>query len=280
MALTFKPNESQNGGRNLVISAEDLPQFLIDAKVAIEHGRINEAGQILNDQALADLSERLEKDPPRTDAMFMVGLMLDRIGQLGKAEEWYRKLLQIEPNAVAWHKLGLICQSTGRISEAIGYRKKALEAEPDNTLFQISLALDTIRQGKTQEGVELLRKIVEKDPGNADAHSKLLFHMHFMPELDQPTLFDEHLRWGRTHAPLSRARTTHENTPEPDRRLRIGYLSPDFRIHATVYNFAPLVDAHNRKLVEVYGYGNVSKPDSFTEYLEQKFDRYRSVYGM
>ena len=279
-SLAFQPGDSKNGGRQLVVSADNLPQFLIDAKLAIENGRIKEARQLLNDEGVKAVHEMLEENPSRIDVMFMLGLMFGRIGQLSKAEEWYRKLLQIEPNACAFYELGRICRSTDRISEAIEYQNKALQTEPDNTLFQISLALDTIRQGKTQKGVELLRKIVEREPDNIDAHSKLLFHMHFLPELDQQILFEEHRRWGQMHAPPSRAKTAHENTPDPQRRLRIGYLSPDFRMHSTVYNFAPLVDAHDREQVEVYGYGNVSKPDSFTEYLIQKFDQYRSVYGM
>ncbi len=280
MALTFKPDNSIHGGRQLVVSADDLPQFLIDAKVAIESGCIEEAKQLLNDQAIETLNETLEDNPSRTDMMFMLGLMFGKIGLPHKAEEWYRKVLQIEPNGHAFYKLGRICRSTDRISEANEFARKALQAEPKNSLFRISFALDAIREGKTHDGVELLRRIVKEEPGDIDAHSKLLFHMHFLPDLDQKGLFEEHRRWGLTHAPLSRAKTDHANTPEPERRLRVGYLSPDFRIHATAYHFAPLVEAHDRDMVEVYGYGNVTRPDSFTEYLQRKFDKYRSVFTM
>ncbi|MBL7185320.1 MAG: hypothetical protein ISS70_03265 [Phycisphaerae bacterium] len=280
MALTFKPDNSRHGSRQLVVSADDLPQFLIDAKVAIESGRIEEAKHLLNDQAIEALNEMFEDNPSRTDIMFMLGLMFGKIGLAHKAEEWYRKVLQIEPNAHVFYKLGRICRSTDRISEANEFAEKALQAEPKNTLFQTSLALDAIREGRTRDGVELLCRIVEEEPSNVDAHSKLLFHMHFLPDLDQQGLFEEHRRWGLAHAPLSRAKTNHTNTPEPERRLRVGYLSPDFRMHATVYNFAPLVEAHDRDVVEVYGYGNVARPDSFTEYLQHKFDKYRNVFTM
>ena len=277
MALTFKPDNSRNRGQQLVVSAEGLPQFLIDAKVALESGRIEDAKQLLSEQALNDT---IEDNPSRTDIMFMLGLMFGKIGLRRKAEEWYRQVLQIEPNAHAFYELGRICRSTDRISEANEFAEKALQAEPENTLFQISSALDKIRDGETKKGVALLRTIVRKEPGNVDAHSKLLFHMHFLPDLDQLKLFEEHRRWGLTHTPLSQAKTNHSNTPEPERRLRVGYLSPDFRTHATVYNFAPLVEAHDRDVVEVYGYGNVARPDSLTEYLQHKFDHYRNVFTM
>jgi len=280
MALTFKANSSGNGGQQLVISAQDLPQFLIDAKTAIEAGQIEEAERLLNDPAVEALGETLENNPSQTSVMFMLALMFGKIGQTAKAEHWYRKILEIEPDPFTLYKLGRICRSTNRISESREYGRKALEAEPENTLFQISLALDNIREGQAKQGVDLLRKIVEKEPGNSDAHSKLLFHMHFLPEPDQRSLFEEHRRWGQTHAPMSLARAVHTNEPDPERKLRVAYLSPDFRIHATTYNFAPLLEAHDREAVEVYGYGNVARPDNYTEYLQQRFDLYRNVFGM
>jgi len=211
MALTFQPDNSRNGGQQLVVSAGDLPQFLIDAKVAIEDGRVEDAKQLLSDRVL---NETLENDPSRTDIMFMLGLMFGKIGLTHKAEQWYRKVLEVEPNAHTFYKLGRICRSTNRISEADEFAAKALQAEPENTLFQISFALDTIREGKARDGVQLLHRVVDRDPGNIDAHSKLLFHMHFLPELDQQKLFEEHRRWGAAHAPLSRAKTNHTNNPE------------------------------------------------------------------
>ncbi|UCE46559.1 MAG: hypothetical protein JSW47_13155, partial [Phycisphaerales bacterium] len=279
MALNFKPDNSGSGVQQLVVSAQDLPQFLIDAKAAIESGHIEEAGRLLNDRTVEQFGETLIGNPSCTSAMFTLGLMFGKIGETRKAEEWYRKVLEVEPSGFAYYKLGRICRSTNRIAESREYRNKALEIEPKNTLFQTSLALDMIREGETRKGVELLRQIVEREPGNSDVHSKLLFHMHLLPDLNQQELFEEHKRWGLAHAPVSLARIVHGNTPEPERRLRVAYLSPDFRIHATTYNFAPLVEAHNRDVVEVYGYGSVARPDGYTEYLRQKFDVYRNVYG-
>jgi len=81
MALTFQPDNSRNGGQQLVVSAGDLPQFLIDAKVAIEDGRVEDAKQLLSDRVL---NETLENDPSRTDIMFMLGVV--RMVSLGSAQ--------------------------------------------------------------------------------------------------------------------------------------------------------------------------------------------------
>ncbi len=110
-------------------------------------------------------------------------------------------------------------------------------------------------------------------------HSSLLINLQYLPKIDHQMLFQEHKRWGRLHATPAKARASHNNAPYPDRRLRIGYISPDFYMHSVSYFIEPVLDAHNRDVVEVYGYGNVEYPDQVTRRLTGKFNRYRNIYG-
>jgi len=80
MALTFKADNSENGGKQLVVSAQDLPQSLIDAKIAIEGGHIEEARRLLSDRTVETSCETLEGNPSQTGVMFMLGLMFGKIG--------------------------------------------------------------------------------------------------------------------------------------------------------------------------------------------------------
>ncbi len=267
-------------GFRVAVSREGLPPFLIKAKEAIDLGNITEANRLLDDQAVGNVGEMLKKDPTRTDAMFMLGRMLFELKQGQRAEECYKMIVNIEPNALVYHELGRICWLMQRPTEATQYQRKAVEAEPDNTVFQLSLALDLTRQGQIEDGVRLLREIVEKRPDNVNVHSKLLFQMHYLPDLDRQMLFDEHKRWGQTHAPTTMAKKSHDNDPDPDRRLRIGYISPDFRKNSAAYNFKAFLDGRNHGVVEVYGYGSVAEPDGFTKCLMTEFDRYRDVYAL
>lgn len=270
----------KGGGLQVVVSEEGLPKFLIEAKDAIEAGWTDKASDLLNGRAIDQVRKVVHEDPSRTDVMFMVALMFGTIGRVAKAEEWYKKILEQGSDALVLYELGRICRRSGRLSEATQYRRKAVEEDPDNPEFRIALALDLIREGKVQDGVDLLREALESDPSNADTHSKLLFHLHYLPIQDRQQLFEEHKRWGWMHAPATLAKRSHDNDPDPDRRLRVGYICADFRTHSVAYNFEAILAGRNREAEHVYGYGNVAEPDGMTERLKAQFDHYRDIRGL
>jgi len=258
----------------------DLPQFLVEANAAADAGRIEEAVRLLDDDAVEFAREIVEKDPSRVFVIYALAAAFRKTGQLLRAEDWYKKILKGGQDNSACNELGTICRAQGRLSEAIQYRRKALQAYPDDAGICNNLARDLIQAGETQEGFDLLRKSVEKAPKHPDVRSNFLNHLHHLPDLDPQALFDEHEQWGRIHAPPTLAGASHDNAADPDRRLRVGYISPDFRTHSVAYFFEPLLDGHDRQSVEVYGYGNVAFPDRMTERLKRKFDHYRNVRGM
>ena len=212
--------------------------------------------------------------------MFRLADVLIKAGRLNEAEQCYKRLLDTGPNAAVYSKLGCLCQYTGRLSEALEYQRKALEVEPDRPELLANYARALMETGRMEEGIELLKKAVEKMPENWQARSNLLLRLHQMPQLDRQALLDEHKRWARIHVPANQAKTNHRNEPEPDRRIRIGYISPDFRRNSVAYFFEPILDGHDRCDVEVYGYGNVEFPDEITERLIEKFDCYRDIRSL
>lgn len=279
-SLTWVSGNSKTGEMRVVVEARNLPAFLLSAKAAIEAGDMKQAAELLNDEAIEQVNQMLNRDSSRTDIMFMLGLMFDRIGLLGKAERWYRKVIEHEPNASAFRCLANICKRSHRLLEAIEYQRQSVRMDPDNARFLSCLGVYLINAGRTQEGLGVLRRAMEKEPQVSDIHSKLLFHLHYLPDLDPNMLLTEHRQWGRLHAPVSLARKSHDNIPDPDRRLRIGYVSADFRRHSVAYNFEAFLSKRDTDEVEVYGYGNVYRPDDVTGRLKLQFDHYRDIWGL
>jgi predicted O-linked N-acetylglucosamine transferase (SPINDLY family) len=267
--------------------AATLSPSLIQANQAAAAGNIKHAAEILKEKVEKAVLEIIDDDPSRTDLMLVLAMLFKQTRQLKKARELFEKILQIESNPLIYNELGYICRCLGQFSQAIRYQTKALEARSSNTVsaapypeLLANLARTLIGAGKVQEGIELFRKALEIEPKNAAMHSSFLFNLHFLPQLDPQMLFDEHKRWGQMHAPPSLAKISHSNDPNPDRRLRVGYISPDFCTHPVAYFFEPLLDGHNRSEVELFGYGDVRIPNDVTQRLRKKFDHYRNIRGL
>ncbi|MFA5238951.1 MAG: tetratricopeptide repeat protein [Phycisphaerae bacterium] len=275
---TFQETAPKKDNMQIGISS-DTPKFLVEANAAITTGQIERARELVNDQGVEKVRRIIQENPSRTDIMLMLAVMLHRTRQLDKAEEWFKRILAVEPNALVYNELAVICDAKGCFSEGAEFLKKAIELAPDVLALKVNLAKKLRTIGRVQEGIELLREAVEKEPDNSIFHSNLLLELHYLSEIDCQSLFEEHKRWGQIHAPANKARTIHNNNPDPDRRLRIGYISPDFYGHAIASFFEPLLDGRNREAVEVYGYGNVERPDNVTERLKEKFDHYRNIRG-
>ncbi|KPK43422.1 MAG: hypothetical protein AMJ65_05860 [Phycisphaerae bacterium SG8_4] len=265
----------------LNIPAGFLPDFIAEANMAVNRGLIAKAVDLLNDDNVAKASQIAAANPMQADVIyFMLALTFQKTRQLKKAARWYKKILEHQQNALVLNELGCIYQNIGRLSDAMEYRRKALQIEPDNPGICSNYAADLMLAGRTQEGITLLQNALRANPGNALIHSNVIWYMHYLPDQNPQSLLEEATRWGQMHAPMSLAKTCHENTPDPDRRLRIGYISPDFRKHSVAYNFEAFLSGRNSETTEVYGYASVSHPDEMTEHLKKRFDRYRNVFGV
>ena len=249
---------------------------VLDIRSLVESMRKQGKGE----KAAEVLEKMVVANPKRLDFTFELAFLYDNMAQYDKAEQHYNNIIKLVPHAITYDRLGCLCLKTERISESISYLRKAHEMLPDNISIQNDLAAVLLKSGEEIEGSRLLQNSIEKAPMDMKIHSTFLYHMHLLPDLDQQTIFDAHKQWGIKQAPLSLADLSHNNTPDPHRKLRIGYISPDFRKHPVTLLFEVLLDAHNRDVVEIYGYGNVEHPDEITHKLEGMFNSYQNIYGL
>ncbi len=230
--------------------------------------------------AICVFQQILDKDSVRTDVLFLLGKALKETGQLEKAEECFNKVLKKKTTAPVLYELESISRKKGCLSQAVQYRKKVLELNPNNPQFLWYAAEIMVSVERKQLGINLLRMAIKRAPKRAEIGSSLLHVLHFLPNLDAEMLFEEHKRWGRNYAPADLAAKCHNNDPDPNRQLRVGYVSPNFYRHSVAFFFESLLDAHDRNDVEVYGYGDIKFPDKVTERLKLKFCCYRDIGRM
>ena len=254
-----------------------MPQWLKDAEAVFDSGDKDRALELLTESRIDKAIENLSH-PERVFVLYGIAQVLKKFEQKESAEKYYKELDKTTSYSVVNYEIAAICKAYGRITESIGYLEKAAQLRPNSNIIWNSMGVALMSTGQKERSVECIRKAVELEPGNSKFHSNLLFSMHYLSEIGLDVIFQEHKKWSQIHTPASLQRTSHSNDAAGDRRLRIGYVSSDFRTHSVSYFFPPLLSAHDRGKFEIYGYGNVESPDDVTNCLKAGFDVYRDIF--
>ena len=281
--LTSPPGRLQSlrlreGG--LEISTDRMPPFLLEANAALQAGQQARATALLGDANVAVVERIIQEQPCRTDLMYILAKLLRDTGQADRAEPWLKRLLEYEPHPVAYNDLGHIVEKTwARLTEATACFRRAVDLDPDCPEYWMDLGTSLIRTGRLEEGLAWLDRAVQKRPDHPVIRPIWVWNQHY--RLDDRRFFFDQYRWlARIQYPGNRARQGHANVPDPDRRLRVGFLSPDFRYSPPAAVLDLVLDGLPRDRLEVYGYGNVPRPDAVTGRLAGKVEVYRPVHGM
>jgi protein O-GlcNAc transferase len=234
------------------------------------------------DEAVAACRCALELKPAFPEAHNNLGNALRERGQLDEAVAACRCALQLRPDFPEAHiSLGAALAAQGRFDEAMAAYRHALRLKPAYPQALNDLGILLKDQGELDEAIASYRHALQMKPDDARAHSNLIYTLHFHPGHDHRTITEERRRWNRqfgdSQKPFVRP---HFNDRDPDRRLRIGYVSPDFRDHVVGRNVMPLIRRHDRRNFEVYCYAGVLRPDDWTDEFRRCAGPWRSTVGL
>jgi predicted O-linked N-acetylglucosamine transferase (SPINDLY family) len=122
---------------------------------------------------------------------------------------------------------------------------------------------------------------MELRPDDPAVHSSLVYTLYFSPDFDGRAIRDAHRLWDVQHAvPRVGFIAPHGNERSPDRRLRVGYVSPNFRRHAQAFFTVPLFSQHDHRDFEIFAYADVLGPDDVTQRLQSYCDVWRDISGL
>jgi predicted O-linked N-acetylglucosamine transferase (SPINDLY family) len=240
-------------------------------------------------EAQIHLTLALLLKPDFASALVNMGAAMLSQNRYNEAGAFYRRGLAVEPGYVpAYSHLAHVDEEQGRLVRAVaGYRRTLdlLAANPGND--------GNVRLAETQahahQGVSSVQAkladfgpvVAQSDAAMAllpDDHGlweKRLYAFSYHPDLSVEQIFAEFVRWGdRFPAPASDF-SRHDRTP--GRKLRIGYLSPDFRRHTSRFYFWPLFVNHDPAKVELFAYSNVARDDEFTARFRSVFPHWRDI---
>jgi predicted O-linked N-acetylglucosamine transferase (SPINDLY family) len=208
-----------------------------------------------------------------------LGQVLERLERYDEAARCYEAAIELDPGyAEAHNNLGLVHARQDRLTDAEALYRKAIDLDPDYAEPHTNRGNLLKDRGELDAAIGCCRRAIELRPDLSELHSNLLLTLHYHPDYSPADLEREHRAWAERHvAPLAAGRRPHENGPEPERRLRIGYVSPDFREHPVARFLLPLFREHDRRQVEVFTYSDVTKPDTITGLVRDHVDRWRDV---
>ncbi|MCG8373750.1 MAG: tetratricopeptide repeat protein [Balneolales bacterium] len=207
--------------------------------------------------------------------------LLNRQGKYEEAEAMAKKTLQLHPNLFEAHgNLGNVYKNQGNYEKAEFHFKEALKLNPDQSLVLYHLGATLLYSNRHKEASEHLRKSLEIDPTFYQAHSSLVYAINYIEEPTQQDIFEEHVQWGvqHSHGIKEQGWPWIERTPE--KKLRVGFVSPDFKAHVVALFIQQLFKHYDKEHFEFIGYAEVEKPDNFTSTFMSLLDGWRSTIGV
>ena len=260
------------------------------------------------------ITNSLSLDPGQPEGYFILGQILEKNKELKNAKEHYRSAIALNPKylpaivnlgrilrglsefeeAMSLYSeaivagvdspeirlnLGNILQDVGRLDEAGKSFRYAIKLKPSYPEAYINLGKVLMGQGQSPEALVTIRRGLDIAPGLSEGGSNYLMCLNYISSTSALELEQESRFWGKRYRNTNRY-FKWPNTKEPDRKLKICYLSPDFRIHSVSYFFEPLLAGHNREGFEIYCYSNVSCPDETTYRLKRMSDQWRNIWGL
>jgi predicted O-linked N-acetylglucosamine transferase (SPINDLY family) len=290
-AITLQP-DSATALNNLGIAlqlrgslAEAIPCFeraiALQPDFADAHYNLGVARQTegRDDLAVACYRAALAVRPNYLGAQYNLGYALQQLRQFREAATSYRAVLTLEPTHLdTLNYLGVVLYELGELDEALTCFERAIELQPAYPHAFTNLGRVMSDRGRLDEALQAYRRSIALRP-DEQVHSGVIFTLDHHPTATLEMAFAERRAWNAAHAAaLTVAAPAHANRPDPERTLRVGYVSGDFRNHSASTTFSPIL-AHDPGQVEVVCYADVARPDDRTTVFSSQVPHWRNIAG-
>ncbi|MBI3903786.1 MAG: tetratricopeptide repeat protein [Nitrosomonadales bacterium] len=261
--------------------------LLLKPEYAEAHNNMGAAlqNQGKSDAAIEHFFKAFSLKPDYAEAYYNVGAVLQGQGNLDAAVEYYRKALEVKPDyAEAHNNLGAALRSQGKPDEATACFHRALSVRPDHAETYNNLGLIFKGQGKLETAIEYYYKALSIKPDLVEAYDNLLFLHGYNSTLSPQEYLALARGWELSCVSGQDRQTAHgrvfRNSSLAGRRLRIGYVSGDYRQHAVSYFVEQLFARHDRERIELFAYSSHGRQDAVTLRLQALAEHWVSIAGM
>jgi len=244
----------------------------------------NNLGTVLQDTARLEASElsfrkAISFDPAYARAHSNLGISLVALGRTVEAEESYRQAIQLDSNlSDAYNNLGNLLIKLGRVDEAIAAISEAVRLNPELAPAHNNLGLAVKELGWFKEARLCFERAMGLRSDYHEAFSNMLFVLNYDDQLSSSDLYKEYEAYGAWAASRVKHRFDQGGYKSgADRRLKVGYSSPDFRGHVCRFFMEPLFSSHDHDQFELFAYSNAQSTDQHTDRMRKYFDHWVDV---
>jgi protein O-GlcNAc transferase len=233
------------------------------------------------EEAIAACREAIRLKPDLVEAYSALGTTLRQTGHFDHAVAAFREAVRIKPDDAGAHcNLGLALRDLNGVDEAVAAIRESIRIKPDLGAYGC-LASALCDQGELEDAVETYHRAVGSKMEFAESTSScFLFCLNYSETISSAALFEAHCAWDERHGRPTPPRDAYANDRSPGRRLKVGYVSPDFRQHSVAYFLEPLLRGHDRDEVEAFCYAEVSAPDAGTQRFKGLANRWVATVGL
>jgi len=262
----------------LVSITQEFPEYQFAWKVLAlvlkQTGRIH--------KSLIASQKSVQLEPQDSEAHNNLGIILKELGRLNEAEVSYRKAITLKPDfAEANNNLGNVLQILGRLNEAEVSYRKVITSKPDFAEAHNNLGNVLKILGRLNEALASYNKAIELKVDFSGAYSNKNSCLNYSSLWSPLFIYKQHLKFEKQFGGLkvepAMGVLVKKNFGE---RLRIGYISGDFRKHSVAYFFEPLLQHHSAHIVETFCYYNNALIDVTTKRLMVACDHWQSIFGI
>jgi protein O-GlcNAc transferase len=233
-------------------------------------------------EAIACYCRALELKPDYAEAYNNLGNALNDQRKLQDAVACYHRCLELKPDyAEAYNNLGNALKDQRKLQDAVACYHRSLELKPDYAEAYNNLGNALRDQGNVDEAVACYRQTLHLNSTLTATHSNLLYTLHYRTGVTLAVLAEAHTEYDRQHAqPIHDATITYKNVRDPNRRLRLGFVSPDLGSHPVGYFLVRFLENLSKEQYDTTCYSSRVIKDGMTDRLQAAATQWRDVIGM
>ncbi|MFQ3573928.1 MAG: tetratricopeptide repeat protein [Thermodesulfovibrionales bacterium] len=228
------------------------------------------------EEALRHYRKALIIDNKNPVPYYNIANILALMWKFSSAERHYQSAIHYGlKKPEVYNNLGNVLKDLGRLSDAISAYRSALSLEPNMFEALNGLGNTLLAQGLIDESIKSYCNALKLRPDNPETFSNLLLALNYHHRISPTDIFNAHRAYGEIYADVNIKRNKFKN-----KKIRLGYVSPDFRRHSVSYFILPILQCHNRDIFEIYCYSDVQAPDRYTHTFRSLADLWIDTFNV